>query len=64
LRRYERARKGANTAMMHFMTGLNRLFASDSAILGEVRRAGMQLFNNSGPVRQRVVSVALGGSRR
>ncbi|MDX1508829.1 MAG: FAD-dependent monooxygenase, partial [Woeseiaceae bacterium] len=37
LRRYERARKGANTAMMHFMTGLNRLFASDSAILGEVR---------------------------
>lgn len=64
LRRYERARKGANLAMMHFMTGLNRLFASDSAVLGEVRRAGMQLFNNSGPVRERVVGVALGGSRR
>ena len=64
LRRYERARKGANTTMMHFMTGLNRLFASDSAVLGEVRRAGMQLFNNSGPVRERVVSVALGGRRR
>lgn len=64
LRRYERARKGANASMMHFMTGLNRLFASDSSILGEVRRAGMALFNRSGPVRERVVGVALGASRR
>lgn len=64
LRRYERARKGANTTMMHFMTGLNRLFASDSAVLGELRRAGMALFNRSGPVRERVVGVALGAGRR
>ena len=64
LRRYERARKGENAAMMHFMTGLNRLFASDSVLLGELRRAGMALFNRSGPVRQRIVKIALGESRR
>lgn len=64
LRRYERARKGENAAMMHFMTGLNRLFASDSAVLGELRKAGMALFNRSGLIRQRVVGVALGGSGR
>jgi 2-octaprenylphenol hydroxylase len=64
LRRYERARKGANATMMHFMTGLNRLFAADSPVLSELRRAGMQLFNRSGPVRERVVGVALGTGRR
>ncbi len=64
LRRYERARKGANATMMHLMTGLNRLFASDSSLLGELRRTGMQLFNRSGPVRKRVVGVALGANRR
>ena len=60
LRRYERARKGANATMMHFMTLLNRLFASDSATIGELRRAGMRLFNVSGPIRERAVSVAFG----
>ena len=63
LRRYERARRGVNATMMHFMTGLNRLFASDSAVLGELRRAGMGLFNKSGPVRERMVGIALGGRR-
>ena len=60
LRRYERARKGANLTMMHFMTGLNRLFTTDSKVLGEIRLAGMRLFNRSGPVRERAVKVALG----
>ncbi|MDH3747090.1 MAG: UbiH/UbiF/VisC/COQ6 family ubiquinone biosynthesis hydroxylase [Gammaproteobacteria bacterium] len=64
LRRYERMRKGENATMMHFITGLNRLFASDSVVLGELRRAGMALFNRSGPIRQHVVDVALGGGRR
>ena len=64
LRRYERARRGPNATMMHFMTGLNRLFASDSAVLGEMRRMGMQLFNLAGPVRERVVGVALGAGRQ
>jgi 2-octaprenylphenol hydroxylase len=60
LRRYERARKGANAAMLDFMTGLNRLFATDSAVIGGIRAAGMRAFNRSGPLRERVVKVALG----
>ena len=60
LRRYERKRKGANLTMLHLMTGLNRLFASESAVLGEIRAAGMKLFNHSGLVREHAVKVALG----
>ncbi len=60
LRRYERARKGANLTMLHFMTGLNRLFATDSTVIGELRSAGMRLFNRSGPIKERAVKVALG----
>lgn len=60
LRRYERARKGENAAMMHFMTGLNRLFATDSGIVREMRVLGMRLFNVSGPIRERAVKTALG----
>jgi 2-octaprenylphenol hydroxylase len=63
LRRYERSRKGANASMLHFMTGLNRLFATDSALLKELRTTGMRLFNRSGPIRERVVSIALGAKR-
>lgn len=60
LRRYERARKGANAAMLHFTTGLNRLFTTDSRLVAELRRAGMRMFNRSGPIRERAVQVALG----
>lgn len=60
LRRYERARKGENATMMHFMTGLNSLFATDSALVREFRATGMRLFNRSGPIRDRAVKVALG----
>lgn len=61
LRRYERARKGENATMLHFMTGLNRLFATDSSLVRELRAVGMRLFNISGPIRDRAVKVALGG---
>jgi 2-octaprenylphenol hydroxylase len=60
LRRYERARKGANATMLHFMTGLNRLFATDSVIIGGIRSVGMRAFNRSGPIRESAVKVALG----
>jgi 2-polyprenyl-6-methoxyphenol hydroxylase-like FAD-dependent oxidoreductase len=46
--------------MLHLMTGLNRLFTSDSTVLGEIRTAGMRLFNRSGPIREAAVKVALG----
>jgi 2-octaprenylphenol hydroxylase len=63
LRRYERARKGENATMLHFMTGLNRLFATDSALVRELRATGMRLFNYSGPIRDHAVKVALGVGR-
>lgn len=60
LRNYERARKGANKTMLHFIDGLNRLFSNESAALARVRGTGMRLFNSSGPIRARAVQVALG----
>ncbi len=63
LRRYERARRGANDAMIRLLSGLNRLFASDFPAAGTLRRRGMQLFNLAGPVRERALDVALGKSR-
>ena len=60
LRRYERARRGDNLLMLHFTTGLNRLFTTDSGLLRELRTAGMRLFNRSGPIKERAVKVALG----
>ena len=60
LRRYERSRRGANAAMLNFVDGLNRLFASRSYPVAALRSAGMTLFNYSGPLRRRVVEAALG----
>lgn len=64
LRRYERARRGANAGMIRLLTGLNSLFAADSSLVGELRRAGMLLFNRSGPIRNKAVDIAFGTSRR
>ncbi len=63
LRRYERARKGENATMLHFMTGLNKLFTTDSALVRELRATGMRLFNYSGPIRDHAVKVAIGVGR-
>jgi 2-octaprenylphenol hydroxylase len=60
LRRYERARRGANAAMLNFTDALNRLFAARSTPLATLRTAGMALFNRSGPLRRRMVETALG----
>jgi 2-octaprenylphenol hydroxylase len=60
LRNYERARIGANKTMLHFMDGLNKLFSNDSAMLAQIRGAGMYAFNKSGPIRDHAVQVALG----
>jgi 2-octaprenylphenol hydroxylase len=60
LRRYERARKGANATMLYFVDALNRLFGAPSAPARAVRSAGMRAFNLSGPIRRRAVAVALG----
>lgn len=63
LRRYERERKGANATMLEFMTTLNRLFGMDAVAPRALRTTGMRLFNNSGPLRDYMVGVALGAGR-
>lgn len=60
LRRYERARKGANNTMLYFVDALNRLFSQSSPGASALRGAGMRLFNVSGPLRRRAAAVALG----
>lgn len=60
LRRYERARKGANQSMLYFVDALNRLFLSPAPAVGALRGAGMRLFNRSGPLRRSAARVALG----
>lgn len=60
LRRYERARKGANKTMLHFVDAINRLFSSELSSVSRLRSSGMRLFNRSGPIRRQAVQVALG----
>ena len=60
LRKYERARKGANRTMLHFMDALNRLFSNEFRAVSRMRGFGMYLFNNSGPILQHAVQTALG----
>lgn len=64
LRRYERARKGANSTMLYFVDSLNRLFSSGSSSIEKLRGSGMRLFNRSGPIREHAVQVALGINTR
>lgn len=64
LRRYERRRRGANATMMHFLTALNRLYASESVLIRGLRRTGMRLFNASGVIRDQAIGVALGMNPR
>lgn len=60
LRRYERARRGANTTMLHFIDSINRLFMDEQGFVAGARLRGMRLFNRSGPIRRKAVAVALG----
>ena len=60
LRRYERARKGANISMLRFVDAINRLFGAQSSTISTLRTTGMRLFSRSGPLRDHMVRVALG----
>jgi len=60
LRRYERARKGANKTMLLFIDAINRLFGARSSSVAALRVTGMRLFNRSGPLRDHAARVALG----
>jgi 2-polyprenylphenol 6-hydroxylase len=60
LRRYERARRGANGTMLRFIDGLSRLFQVDSRWVETVRGTGMQVFEHSGALKRQAMRTALG----
>lgn len=61
LRRYERARKGENTMMIHLMDGFKHLFASDVAMVKSLRNIGMSLTNRITPLKNKIIKSAMGG---
>lgn len=60
LRRYERARRAGLAPVGAVMDGLQRLFAQPDALVKNVRNAGMQGFERSGPLKAWVARQAMG----
>ncbi|MEQ8204720.1 MAG: UbiH/UbiF/VisC/COQ6 family ubiquinone biosynthesis hydroxylase [Woeseia sp.] len=60
LRRYERARRGANGTMLRFIDAISRLFRTEAGWLSAARAGGMQAFNRSPLLKRQAMSVALG----
>ena len=60
LRRYERARRGANAAMIAVTDGFKRLFGDQRGAVATLRDAGMQAFDRAGPAKRAVMRQALG----
>lgn len=60
LRRYARRRRGANSLMMESMHGFKTLFGADYLPLRWARNTGMRWMNNALPVKNKVMSYAMG----
>lgn len=60
LRRYERARKGANMAMLAAMDAFKRTFSNEILPLRLIRNLGLALAERSGPLKHLMVRRALG----
>lgn len=60
LRRYERWRRGENQIMMGAMDGFKQLFGSSLPPLRLVRNLGLNMVNQSGPVKDLIVRHAMG----
>jgi 2-octaprenylphenol hydroxylase len=60
LRRYERARKGANMAMLGAMDGFKRLFSNEVPPLQVLRNFGLNLADHSGFLKHQLMRRALG----
>lgn len=60
LRRYERARKGANIVMLGAMDAFKRLFSNDIVPLRLLRNAGLELADRIAPVKRLFLQRALG----
>ncbi len=60
LRRYERARRGANMEMMALMDLFKRLFSNENPALTLVRNLGLDLVDASGPLKKQMARRAMG----
>jgi 2-octaprenylphenol hydroxylase len=60
LRRYERARKGANMGMLGAMDLFKRLFSNEIVPLRLARNLGLSLTDRAGPVKQLIIRRAMG----
>jgi 2-octaprenylphenol hydroxylase len=60
LRRYERARRGDNLAMLAAMDAFKRLFGTDRAPVALVRSLGLTLTDRAGPLKRLFLERALG----
>ena len=64
LRRYERARRGENEAVMRLMEGFRLLFGSQLPLLPWARGRGMRLVGALEPLKRQLMSHALGTAGR
>lgn len=62
LRKYERARAGDNLIMQRIMEGFKLLYGSASPAIKWLRNTGMSTMDGLGPIKQQVMSYALGTS--
>lgn len=60
LKRYQRRRKSENLLMMAGMEGFKRLFEEDRLPVRWARNVGMRWFDQSGPLKRRVIRQAMG----
>lgn len=64
LRRFERARKGANLLTMAAMEGLHRVFTSDLPALGRMAAAGLGVVDRLPAIKRLLIARATGAARR
>lgn len=60
LRNFERRRKGDNIAMMASMDGFKRLFGSKQNSVAWLRNQGLNLADQAGPIKNRLMQHAIG----
>jgi len=63
LRRYERARRGDNLAMLAAMDGFKRLFGNANPLLAAIRNAGLATADRLTPLKRLFMEQALGQGR-
>jgi 2-octaprenylphenol hydroxylase len=62
LRRYERARKGANMAMLGAMDAFKRIFSNEVTPLKLIRNLGLDIADRSGFIKHQLIRRAMGMS--